>query len=230
MDEFNGFPVDLFTFLTELSANNNRDWFTENKNRYQAVVVEPMISFIGAMAPRLEGVSPHFMADPRPNGGSMFRIHRDVRFSRDKRPYKEHVACQFRHAAGRDAHAPGFYVHLEPGRVMCGGGIWKPPTAALGRIRTAIDRHGEDWQAIMTAPNFVAMFGGIAGDGLVRPPKGFGADHPHLEDLKRKSFYAMRVDPQDTALSADFCDRVAATLAAVGPLNRFICQALDQPF
>ncbi len=111
-----GFSPGLFAFLEELAANNDRTWFAANKPRYQSQVVDQLVRFIAAMADPLEKVSPHFVADPRPVGGSMFRIYRDVRFSKDKRPYKEHAACQFRHAAGKDAHAPGFYVHLAPTR------------------------------------------------------------------------------------------------------------------
>ena len=104
---FPGFPKELLRFYAELIENNNRDWFTKNKQRYKEVVVYPMCDFIEAMAPRLEAIAPMYIADARPNGGSMFRIYRDVRFSRDPKPYKEHLACQFRHQAGRDAMRRG---------------------------------------------------------------------------------------------------------------------------
>ncbi|MEE4310347.1 MAG: DUF2461 domain-containing protein, partial [candidate division KSB1 bacterium] len=108
MNEFNAFPNDLFVFLNDLAANNNREWFNANKERYKQSVLEPMRTFIIAMGERLPSISMNFTADPRSNGGSMFRIYRDVRFSKDKRPYKENVGCQFRHIAGKSAHAPGF--------------------------------------------------------------------------------------------------------------------------
>ena len=92
--EFNGFPKDFFIFFRELKENNERAWFEANKHRFRDHVQAPMSAFIEAMAPRLAKVSKHFTADPRPNGGSMFRIYRDVRFSKDKRPYKEHAACR----------------------------------------------------------------------------------------------------------------------------------------
>ncbi|WP_434111361.1 TIGR02453 family protein [Methylocaldum sp. GT1TLB] len=114
-NRFVGFPEDLFRFLEELSMNNNREWFTANKRRYQTSVVAPVSDFIQAMGERLNRISPHFTADPRPNGGSMFRIYRDTRFSHDKRPYKENVGCHFRHVTGKSAHALGFYLHLQPG-------------------------------------------------------------------------------------------------------------------
>src|SRR5690242_2681322 len=101
-DAFEGFPQDFFAFLRELRANNNRAWFEDNKQRFRESVQAPMGAFISAMAPRLRRLTKNFVADPRPNGGSMFRIYRDVRFSKDKRPYKEHAACNFRHALGKD--------------------------------------------------------------------------------------------------------------------------------
>ncbi len=131
MDDFSGFPKELFTFLDQLAANNNREWFKDNKERYYDVVVDPVCDFIEAMEPRLHVISRHFVADSRPHGGSMFRIYRDTRFSKDKRPYKENVGCQFRHEAGKDAHAPGFYVHLGRDEIFYGGGLWLPSNPVL---------------------------------------------------------------------------------------------------
>ena len=132
------FDTDLFEFLRELAENNNREWFLANKDRYRAAVQEPLLGFISDFAGRLHEISPNFIADPRSSGGSMFRIYRDVRFSKDKSPYKTHAAAQFRHRAGRDAHAPGFYLHLEPGSVFWGAGLWHPQRAVLYEIRNAI--------------------------------------------------------------------------------------------
>ena len=101
MTAFSGFPADFFEFFKQLSKNNNRDWFNDNKSRFQASVQEPMSEFIEAMQPHLAGISKHYVADPKPHGGSMFRIYRDTRFSKDKTPYKTHAACHFRHAAGK---------------------------------------------------------------------------------------------------------------------------------
>ena len=227
---FSGFATEFFAFFEELSVNNKREWFEVNKPRYQAVVVDPMVSFIAAMASRLTGISPHFVADPRAHGGSMFRIYRDVRFSKDKRPYKDHAACQFRHAAGRDAHAPGFYVHLAPNEVIYGGGIWLPQGEPLARIRRAIAGDPEGWQSVIADKRLVASFGGIAGDGLKRPPKGYAADHRHIADLKRKSFFSMKHAGPKAAMSADFVDEVAETFRAATPLMKFLAGALDQSF
>ena len=129
------FRPHLFKFLKDLESNNNRDWFQANKARYEDQIKEPALQFISDFGPLLRKVSPHFRADPRPNGGSLFRIYRDVRFAKDKRPYKTHTGIQFRHEAGRDAHAPGFYLHLESGRVFVGAGIWHPDSTSLRKIQ-----------------------------------------------------------------------------------------------
>jgi uncharacterized protein (TIGR02453 family) len=229
-DAFCGFERSFFAFFRELAANNERTWFEANKQRYREQVVGPCVAFIAAMAPRLALISKHYVADPRPNGGSMFRIYRDVRFSKDKRPYKENAGCHFRHERGRDAHAPGFYVHLAPNEVFFGGGIWQPPGPELAKIRHAIADRPEAWQAMLNDAGFRAHFDGLHGDGLKRAPQGFAGDHPHIEDIKRKSFFALRSATPEDAQKTDFADHVATTFRAATPLMRFICDAVDVPF
>ena len=130
------FRPELFAFLEELKANNDREWFAANRDRYEEELLEPAMDFIAAFAPKLEKISPNFRADPRPSGGSLFRIYRDTRFSKDKTPYKTNVGIHFRHELARDAHAPGFYLHIGPGEAFAGAGIWHPaprPRRAFGR-------------------------------------------------------------------------------------------------
>ncbi len=228
--DFSGFPQDLFDFLTELKVNNDRDWFNANKDRYRASVLRPMTEFITAMDGVLAKVSDCFVADPRPNGGSMFRIYRDVRFSHDKRPYKEHAACHFRHMAGKDAHAPGFYVHLEPEDVLFGGGIWLPPGPVLQRVREAIVDDTEEWMEITGARAFKRRFGGVGGDGLKRPPRGFDPAHPCIDDLKRKTFFAMTHVEPELATTGKFIKEVEKTFVALGPFLEFLTHASGHAF
>ena len=230
MAEFNGFKKSFFEFFEDLKDNNNREWFTENKSRYEDRVVEPLLAFIEAMQPRLKKISPHILAVPKKQGGSMFRIYRDIRFSKDKRPYKEHGACQFRHDAGKDAHAPGFYVHLEPGNIMFGGGIWMPPSETLRNIRTAIANDAAGWNRVKNAKALKETYGDIRGEGLTRPPKGFDADHKHIEDLKRKTFFVMRNGTKTGAAKPQFADDVAKSFRAASPLMRFLCKANGLPY
>ena len=230
-DQFTGFGEDFWLFFRDLKENNNREWFAENKDRYKDVAVAPVSAFISAIAPGLRGISPHYNADPRPNKGSMFRIYRDVRFSKDKRPYKEHAAAQFRHRMGKDVHAPGFYVHLEEGNIRYGGGIWTPPSDALAKIRERIVEKPKKWQAVIEDKTLCEQFGGIRGDGLKRPPRGFDADSPHMEDLKRKSFFAMKtLSTSDSVMTAAFVEEVISTFEAATPLMHFISDAVNVEF
>src|SRR5215469_16170043 len=226
---FDGFPRDFFAFFRELKKHNERPWFEDNKQRFKDSVQAPMSEFIAAMAPELKKVSKHFVADPRPNGGSMFRIYRDVRFSKDKRPYKEHAACHFRHSLGKDVHAPGFYMHFAPGEVFFGGGLWMPPPESLSKVREAIAAKTA-WRKVLEDRNFRKHFDGVRGEGLTRPPRGFDPEHPYVEDLKRKSFYAMHEADQKLAASPALVDQVADTFAALSPLMKFLCTSLDVPY
>jgi len=230
MGDFSGFPKDMLQFLRDLSNNNNREWFNENKERYRESIVAPMSGFISAMGDRLEGISESFIADPRPNGGSMFRIYRDIRFSKDKTPYKENVGCQFRHIAGKDAHAPGFYIHIEPKEVFSGGGVWNPPNAVLDKIRTAILQHTDRWSEIIAAIEKNPEFSGILGDSLKRPPRGYDPDHPFITDLKRKSLFLMYTIKPALLTEPNLIERIERSFRDSAPLMAFVTDALDLPF
>lgn len=227
--EFAGLPKDYFDFFRELKANNNREWFEANKARFRASVQEPLSAFVEAMAPRLKKISKHFVADPRLNGGSIFRIYRDVRFSKDKSPFKTHGGVQFRHALGKDAHAPGFYVHLDPAEIFYGGGVWLPPPPVLAKVREAIRDNGKAWKAALANPAFVKRFGGVEGEALSRPPRGFDPEHPLIDDIKRKSFFAMTPGKPAAARKSSFADDVAAAMGDARPLMKFLCGALAAP-
>jgi len=223
------FSRDLFGFLEELRCNNRREWFEANRARYERDVREPMLTFIDDFAPRLRKISTKLVADSRPSGGSMFRIYRDVRFSPDKRPYKTHVSARFSHIMGRDVHAPGFYVHLEPGGVFCGAGIWHPDPATLGRIRDFIVKHSAQWKKAINDAEFRELCT-LDGDVLSRPPRGYDPAHPLIGDLKRKDFIAVTHLDQSDALSPLFIDRFTAVCVAASPLMRFLTKALGLQF
>jgi uncharacterized protein (TIGR02453 family) len=219
------FSPELFTFLAELRENNDRDWFARNKQRYETHVLEPALDFIEAFRPHLEAISPHFVADSRRTGGSMFRIYRDTRFAKDKTPYKTAVGMLFRHEQGKETSAPGFYLHLQPGECFAGGGIWHPETAAANRIRRAIADHPDQWRSATRDAGLA-----LGGDSLKRAPKGFDPDHPLIEDIKRKSFGASsRFDDAD-ATSPTFVETYAGLCAKRAPLIRFLCDALALRF
>jgi len=222
------FRPALFRFLKDLAANNDRDWFQAHKDEYEDAVRGPAMEFIAACAPLLHKISPHFRADPRPQGGSMFRIHRDTRFSKDKSPYKTHTGIQFRHEAGKDAHAPGFYLHLEPGRVFCGLGSWRPDTATAGAYRQAILDDPAGWKKATRSKAFARFE--LEGESLKRPPRGVDAEHPLIEDLKRKDFIAVTQLEQSDVTGKDFAKEFMALCKTGAPYMRFLCKAVDVPF
>lgn len=223
------FSPTLFAFLRELRENNDRDWFKANKQRYEAVVQEPAVEFIVGFEPFLREISPHLVADPRPIGGSLFRIYRDTRFGKDKTPYKTHTGIQFRHELGKDAHAPGLYLHLEPGAVFAGAGIWRPDSAALGKIRGAIVSKPEDWSTAARASLHGELFR-LEGEMLKRPPVGYDPEHPLIEDLKRKDFIAVAKLSEKTVTSTGFPEELARIFQTSAPLMRFLCEATGVPF
>ncbi len=228
---FKGFTNDFWKFFNELKENNNREWFAENKERYKSDVVNPIMDFIVDMGDRLKEISPHYTAIPKSNGGSMFRIYRDVRFSKDKRPYKENAGIQFRHKLGKNAHAPGFYVHLEHGNLFYGGGIWMPESDTLAKIRDRIVAYPKKWQSVIEDENFGKYFGTVGGKGLKRPPRGYDADHKYIDDLKRKSFFAMHnATDKKLVTKPEFLDEVVKTFDAASPLMAFICDATGAEF
>ena len=223
------FTPSTFRFLTDLAANNNRAWFQANKSRYEAEVRDPALRFIGDFAPRLRKLSFHFRADPRPTGGSLFRIYRDTRFSRDKSPYKTYTGIQFRHAQGKDAHCPGFYLHLQPGEIFLGVGIWHPDGETLKRIRDAVVADPAAWKRASRGATFTRAFT-LAGDALKRPPRGYDAEHPLIEDLKRKDFIGVRKLTQKTVTGKTFPGDLAKMLREGSPLVKFLCRAVDVPY
>lgn len=227
--EFQGFDPSLMEFMRDVAANNNREWFQENKNRYEAEVREPMFSWIREMKPRLEEISPCFLAVARKVGGSMMRIHRDVRFAKNKAPYKTNVGVQFRHMMGKDVHAPGYYVHFSPEEFFLGVGIYRPDSASLAKIRKSIDEYQEDWIEARDDETFVNTFN-LGGDSLKRPPRGYAKDHPLIDDIKRKDFIAIRNFTEDQVYADDFVDFVTDSFQAATPLMSFLCEALEVGF
>lgn len=219
------FRPGLFRFLQELERNNRREWFETNKPRYESEVKAPLLRFIADFGARLRTLSKHFSADPRPVGGSMFRIYRDTRFSRDKSPYKTAAAAHFPHrSAGKDVHVPGFYLHIEPGGSMGGGGLWHPDAPTLKKVRDGIVARSRSWKEVVSAGI------SIQGDALKRPPAGYDADHPYVSDLKRKDFYAMTDFAEPEVCAPDFMDRYLAACLAAAPLVRFLTRSLALPW
>lgn len=218
----------MFGFMKDLAANNERAWFAENKERYEFTVREPALDFIESFRPHLHAISKHFVADARPVGGSLFRLHRDTRFAADKSPYKTHTGLHFRHERAKDAHAPGFYLHLEPGQVFAGAGIWHPDGETLRKIRDAIVDDPAAWKRARGG-TFAKTFT-LGGDSLKRPPAGYDPAHPMIEDLKRKDFIGIVTLTQKDATAAGFVERFASLCRDASPLMKFLCRSIGIAF
>lgn len=219
------FTKDTLRFLGDLKKNNDREWFADNRDRYEEHLKDPALRIISAFAPELKKISPHFMATPR----SLFRIHRDVRFSKDKSPYKTHVGLHFRHDQSKDAHAPGFYLHVEPGAAFVGVGIWHPHGTALRAIREHIVEEPGAWKRASRAKAFTNTFE-LSGDRLKRPPKDFDPEHPLIEDLKWKDYIGVAELPDSYVTDPGLPKALAKTFKAGTPFARFLCEALGVPF
>ncbi len=221
------FTKDLFDFYRELKSNNSREWFEENKARYEASVREPIFQFIRDFQGPLSEISPSFIASDKKVGGSLFRIQRDIRFSANKLPYKTHAGIYFKHRDEKDCHSPGFYLHLEPGSVFLGAGIWQPEPKVAQQIREHISDHRESWKKIISGKPFAQSWTIDESEKLVRPPKGFTPEDELVEHLKLKQFIGMHPLSEELALSPKFLSATVKAYQGAAPFVRFLAQALE---
>jgi uncharacterized protein (TIGR02453 family) len=219
------FNKGTLEFLTDLQAHNNRDWFQANKERFEAQVRDPFLRLIADLAPGLKKIAPGFVADPSANGGSMMRIYRDIRFSKDKSPYKTYVAAHFWHAKGKEGAAPAFYLHIEPGASVIGGGIWRPEPGALKKIRKRIVADSDAWRKA-TSGQALGSSCTMGGESLRRPPPGYDPGHALIEDIKRKDFVISAPVKDSEVSGLGFKDVVLARLRSVTPFVQFLSKAV----
>jgi len=225
------FTPKLFAFMKDLAENNDRDWFKAHQDLFEEHVREPALRFIEDFSAPLLKVSEHFTADARKVGGSLFRIQRDTRFSKDKTPYKTHVGIHFRHVATReDVHAPGFYLHLEPRGSFAALGLWHPSTVHAYAIRGGIFEDPAGWKRVAHGKKFTGLYGALEGESLKRPPRGFDPEHPLMEDLRRKDFIASTRLRQSDITSEGFMQAYLATVRTGAPFMRYLCGAIDVGF
>jgi len=225
---FPGFPPGFFKFYKELVKNNERDWFNANKDRYLDDVVAPSLEFIAAIEPKLKKVSPHFLAIAKRSRGSLMRIYRDTRFSKNKQPYKTNLGIQFRHEMGKDVHAPGFYFHYSPKESFMGAGVWCPDRAPLKQIRTTIVDYSARWKRTVNNKKFKEVFE-LAGDSLKRAPRDFDPEHKLIEDLKRKDHIAVCPLKAADLKTPEIIDMTIDRIKRSMPYVRFLCDAMHIP-
>ncbi len=220
---FEGFPKEGLTFLKQLKKNNTREWFTEHKSEYEDYVKFPMQTFIASMKERMEEFAPEIEVNPKK---AIFRIHRDVRFSKNKDPYKTNVAAVF-HPKGHWEESAGYYIHIEPGNIYIGGGIYMPTAPQIKKIRTAIaGPRSKEFLAIVEDKTFKKQFGGLQGEKLQRAPLGYPVDHPMIEWLKHKQFFTGVEWQEEECLSPKFLEKVAKPYKDLHPLIEFMNEVI----
>ncbi|MGI9223210.1 MAG: DUF2461 domain-containing protein [Woeseiaceae bacterium] len=223
------FENQTIAFLEELAANNNREWFKENKARYEEQVLDIALRFIQSMQAPLGKIAPHFTAIPQRMGGSLMRVYRDTRFSKNKLPYKTNIGIQFRHEQAKDVHSPGYYVHIDPDQVFLGVGMWRPDSDSLRSIRDRIVAKPAEWSRLLADAKFKRHFE-LGGESLKRPPRGFDKEHEYIGDIMRKSFMGVRNLDVEDCLRPGFQRKVETSFSAASPFMRFLCKAVGVPF
>ena len=224
------FSDKTFKFLRGLARHNDREWFHAHKADYEAQVRQPFLALISDLQPALLEVSEHYRADAKTVGGSLFRIHRDTRFSNNKAPYKEWQGARLFHARSKEVEAPSFYIHLQPGHCFIGAGLWHPEPDTLRRIRQFIVDNPGSWAAAAHGAAFRKRFDLDDSEMLTRPPRGFPADFVHLDDLRRKNHVAIRVIDDATMTGPKLLSTLAKDLQGLGPFMDYLCAALDLEF
>lgn len=236
MSAFSRFDPAALTFLRGLKRHNAKPWFEERRPTYEREILVPLRLLAEELDVRFASLAPEFVAPPK---RALFRIHRDVRFSHDKSPYKTHAALWVFHrdagrGVGRDAHGgAGFYFHVEPGASLVAGGFWMPPRPLLGVLRERLVEQQRAFERMVKAPAFTKRFGGLsddeAGVRLTRVPRGYAPDHPAAHWLRFNSFTASRPLSDADVTSPKIVDTIMKDYAALLPLVRWLNGALGFP-
>lgn len=207
---------DTFEFLSQLKENNNRDWFAENKKQYEAILKNATSFFTEINTELAKTDSIEKM--------NVFRIYRDIRFSKDKSPYKTNFGVSF--SRTKPMLRGGYYLHIEPDNSFVGGGFWAPNKDDLHRIRKEIELDASELREIISDKNFKKMFGELSGDELKTAPKGFDKIHPDIDLIRKKQYLVMRKFTNEEVLSNDFKSEVLATFSAMLPFFDFMSSVL----
>jgi uncharacterized protein (TIGR02453 family) len=224
------FSDKTFKFLRSLARNNERAWFQAHKTDYEAHVRAPFLQLLLDLQPALAQVSEHYRADPKPVGGSLFRLHRDTRFAKDKTPYKRWQGARLFHARARQVPAPSFYLHVEPGACFVGAGLWHPEPVTQRTVRQFIFDNPGSWKHAAHAAAFRRRYDLETAEKLVRPPRGFPADFEFIEDLKQRNFVAVRTLADDVVTGPRLRQTIEKDLQGLSPFVDYLCAALDLEF
>ena len=219
-----------FKFLRGLDRHNDKAWFDLHRQDYEAQVRQPFLRLVADLQPAVAAISPHYRADPRPVGGSLFRIHRDTRYSHDKSPYKPWQGARLFHERRREVAAPSFYLHLQPGESFVGAGLWHPETHTQRKVRQFILENPAAWNKTAHDPKLRRRFDLEDGEMLVRAPHGFPADFEFIDDLKHRNWAMLRPLDDATMTGPRLRRIVEADLATLAPFVDYLCAALDLEF
>ncbi|MFA5685437.1 MAG: DUF2461 domain-containing protein [Lysobacteraceae bacterium] len=217
-------------FLADLARHNDKDWFQAHRDDYEQHVRQPFQRLLSDLQPALTAISPHFHADPRALGGSLYRIHRDIRYSHDKSPYKPWQGARLFHQRRRETPTPAFYLHWQPGESFIGAGIWHPEPPTLHRLRQFIFDNPASWRAAAHDPALRQDFTLHDGDKLIRPPRGFPVDFEFIEDLKHRNLVLWRSLDDATMTGPGLRPLIERDLQRLAPLVDYLCAGLDLEF
>jgi uncharacterized protein (TIGR02453 family) len=216
--------VSTLKFLKELKKNNNKPWFDANRKKYE-VAKGDYISFVDALIPAIAKFDPS-VADLKAKG-CIFRINRDIRFSKDKSPYKSNMGA-YMNPGGKKVNTPGYYFHCEPGQSFAAGGLYVPEPEVLAKVRQEIDYNFDEWKKIINSKAFKKYFAKVDGiETLSRPPKGYTDDNPAIEFLKMKSFIVSRPLTDAQLTDKNLVKEVAKTFEAMKPMIDFLNHAME---
>lgn len=219
----------LFKFLDQLHQNNRREWFNENKPRYQSDVQLPAVELVRQLEKPLSRVAPMLSCDARPHGGSVMCIYRDTRFSKDKTPYKSHVGIGLDHQADTVAGPPGIYIHLSAAESFIGCGSWRPPRETLAAMRAAIDSDAEAWRKLKRQKRFRETYT-LVGESLKTSPRDYSPDHPLIEDIRRIDYIATSPLSQAEITAPGIIELLIDRIKAARPFMAFLCNAVEIPY
>jgi uncharacterized protein (TIGR02453 family) len=214
---------EIFDFLKDLTNHNDRDWMVQNKKRYESakktfeVVVKDLITGISAFEPKVGELKPK---------DCIFRLHRDVRFSKNKAPYKTNFGAAI-NEGGRKAPNPTYYIHLQPGNSFIAGGVYMPQSEALKKIRQEIDYNPGELKKVIEHKEFAKTWGPLTGESLKTAPQGYPKDHPNIELLRLKSFIVMNELNDDFFYQDDFVEQVVDRYKVLSPLNEYLSVAMS---
>jgi len=218
--QFPGFPPEGMKFLRDVARHNDRDWFLPRKPIFDEKLKKPMLQLVEVVNAAMKRFAPDYLTEPNK---AVYRFYRDTRFSKDKKPYKDHIAASFRHRfIPSEGVGAGFYFHISPKEIGIGGGVYMPPPETLRAIRTHVGEFHRELETLLNARNVKKLFGEMHGEELTRIPKGFACDHPAADLLRKKQFLLWSELPAEIATTPELYNEIVTRFQAMTPFMEFL--------